>query len=240
MNTKQKKQKLFKILSYVGGIAPLVTFLIVAMAQGYTNYIDVHARITNENFTIKVDDVNVDKETIEVLKVNDKELIFTTKAKATVIEFGEVVDLEWGGIKTSNDVLTLHKGITFSLKAHDFKISDLTQEKYKTMQLVVVESKNTPQVFFISFGTIIGVVWFVLIVLKEKMRENMRKNWKLAVLVSGITITLVLFLLSSLISDVFNVFLYATLGWVNYLIFDKLSIEKQITTKNVKDLTDMV
>lgn len=85
-----------------------------------------------------------------------------------------------------------------------------------------------------SIGTLIGLGLVLLVVLRKSTKELVKRYWRISVLVAFINATMILGFISWLITDIFQVFAAATVGWMIFLGAEKLAkIKGYIETASI-------
>jgi len=77
-----------------------------------------------------------------------------------------------------------------------------------------------------SLGTILGIITVAFVVLRKSTKALVKRYWRIAVLVALIEGTMVLGLITWLVTDIFQVFAAATVGWLIFLGSEKFALWK--------------
>jgi len=77
-----------------------------------------------------------------------------------------------------------------------------------------------------SIGTILGLVTVLLVILRKSTKALVKRYWRIAVLVGLAEGTIILGLITWIVSDMFQVFASATIGWLLFLGFEKFAKSK--------------
>ncbi len=90
-----------------------------------------------------------------------------------------------------------------------------------------------------SIGTILGLVTVLLVILRKSTKALVKRYWRIAVLVALAEGTLILGLIAWIVTDIFQVFAAATVGWIIFLGSEKFSMWKgYLDTPQVNTVLD--
>lgn len=106
--------------------------------------------------------------------------------------------------------------------SRDFWIRDFIEDMNVTYTVWFEQPAGTVSYVWVkiitaSLGTLIGMATVGLVVLRKSTKALVKRYWRAAVLVTLIEGTIILGLITWIISDIFQVFAAATVGWLMFL-----------------------
>lgn len=174
---------------------PLYLFLVATLFSINPDYI----------IYTNIDNVQV----IEYYEDEETTYFITTLNNATMDGVVEYRDNKYGIIIDSEDIIKIDKNYySYVEKDNVMQLVDI-----RKFELQKQQSYKIPVSFFISlFGVLI-----VILIIQGKMQWH-KKHPRLAAFISLLTITVVLYILNSIIGNILGVFVVATASWAIYCL----------------------
>lgn len=168
-------------------------------------------------------------ENVEVLEfVEDENIVYflTTKDNAKMDAVVEFRNDKYGIIIEKDNIIKIGKDF-YSYIMHEEKMQLLDIKKFEIQKQ---QSYKIPLSFFISlFGVLI-----VVLIIQGKMKWH-KKHPRAAVFVSLLTVTVILYILNTILGNILGVFIVATASWaiycLEYLVYQGMLDEKDKDNK---------
>lgn len=201
-NKSKKGNVIYKVITAITLFVPLPVylFLMATLFNIKPDYI-IYTTIDNVEVIEYIENENTDKE---------EHLYFlTTKDNATMDGVVEFRDGRYGIFIEEEDIIKIDKNYySYILKDNVRQLVDIKKFELKKQQ-----SYKIPISFLISvFGVLV-----VVLIINGKMQWR-KEHPRLAALITMLTVTVVLYIINVIISNILGVFIVATTSWAVYCL----------------------
>lgn len=201
-NKSKKGNVIYKVITAITLFVPLPVylFLMATLFNIKPDYI-IYTTIDNVEVIEYIENENTDKE---------EHLYFlTTKDNATMEGVVEFRDGRYGIFIEEEDIIKIDKNYySYILKDNVRQLVDIKKFELKKQQ-----SYKIPISFLISvFGVLV-----VVLIINGKMQWR-KEHPRLAALITMLTVTVVLYIINVIISNILGVFIVATTSWAVYCL----------------------